>query len=211
MKEIDNIIFDLGGVILNINYELTLEAFGKLSGKEVSQIYTQHQQTSVFDDYETGKTSAEEFRTGVSEVLGLNISDQEFDKAWNAMLLDLPTERLSLIQNLAKDKRVFLLSNTNDIHIEEFLKIYDRATNGTFGTWESLFEKAHYSHILKDRKPHPSIFQTLIDLHNLEPEKTLFIDDTLQHIEGAKKTGLQTHHLKNGDTILDLFPSYIVD
>ncbi|MEH0154217.1 HAD family phosphatase [Limibacter armeniacum] len=208
MKHIDNIIFDLGGVILNIRYQNSIEALSKLSGKDVQTLYTQHHQTSLFDDYETGKTTSAQFRQGLRELLETDLSDNQIDQAWNAMLLDLPAERIHLIEQIRKDKRVFLLSNTNEIHKTEFCKTFDTVMGAEYGGIDNVFEKAYYSHEMGDRKPHPSIFQTVIEEQKLDPAKTLFIDDTVQHIEGAQKTGLQTIHLNNGTTILDIFKEY---
>src|SRR5579872_3080509 len=120
---IKNIIFDLGGVIINIDYKLTSLAFNKLGAKNFDQAYSQMSQNKLFDDFETGKISSEVFRKLLKEKLQLSISDEQFDNAWNAMLLDIPIKRLLLIKELKKSYKVYLLSNTNDIHLKKVFEI----------------------------------------------------------------------------------------
>lgn len=199
--KIDAIIFDLGGVILNLNYQRTIDAFQALSGKNFANIYTQHQQYPFFDALETGKMSPATFRTELKNVLGIVVSDKVLDEAWNAMLLDIPAERLELLQALKQRKRIFLLSNTNAIHKEAFDK--KLLQQHGYPALDVFFEKAYYSHLVGDRKPHASIFEHVLKENRLHPQTTVFIDDTLQHIEGAKKVGLQTIHLQAPKTIVD--------
>lgn len=204
MNHIDSIIFDLGGVIINIRYENTIAAFSQLCGFDVSQLYTQHRQDSLFDDYETGKITSAEFRAQLRHLLSIQCSDQELDYAWNAMLLDIPRERIELLEALGKQKRIFLLSNTNEIHKTAFDRIFTDAFGDHLNELSSLFEKAYYSHWMGDRKPNLSVFQQVIDEQQLNPSRTLFIEDTAQHIAGAQEVGLQTIHLTGDKTILDL-------
>lgn len=202
--EFDSIIFDYGGVIINIRYEKTIAAFSKLSGLEASQFYTQNQQRSLFDDYESGRISSAEFRDGLRSLFNLDCSDQAIDDAWNALLLDIPPERIELLKTLGQHKRLFLLSNINEIHRTACDRIFDETFGVEFGGIYSLFEKVYFSYEMGDRKPHPSIFKTVIQEQQLDPSRTIFIEDTQQHIEGAKSVGLQTIHLTSGRTILDL-------
>jgi putative hydrolase of the HAD superfamily len=205
MKNIEAIIFDLGGVILNLRYENTIEAFTQLCGRDVSQLYSQQKQSPIFDEIETGKISPKEFRLGLRNILNihhLDISDEQLDFAWNAMLLDIPKERLEFLQKIGKQKRIFLLSNTNEIHKKAFDEnLYNEHQMKSL---DHLFEKAYYSHLVMDRKPNPSIFEYVLTQNNLKPETTLFIDDSHQHIVGASRVGVQTIHLKSPVTILDL-------
>jgi putative hydrolase of the HAD superfamily len=194
ISEIDAIIFDLGGVILNLDYQRTIDAFSSVCGKPIGEQYSQAKQAPVFDAIETGEISPEEFREQVAVLFGLSsASASEIDSCWNAMLLDLPKERLSLLKELSAKKRLFLFSNTNAIHKASF----DAAIKQQHGlkTLDGFFEKAYYSHILGMRKPNVKAFQYIIEENGLEASKTLFIDDSGQHIEGATKAGLQTYHL----------------
>lgn len=197
------IIFDLGGVILNLDYHKTVESFAKLGVNDVQNLFSQKKQVDVFNQFETGQISPEEFRGFVESYSGLDLNSGEIDSAWNDMLLDLPVARFQLLQNIATQKRIFLLSNTNAIHMNWF----SNYTNQLLGknAFFDAFEVAYLSHEVKMRKPNVEIFEFVISENNLNPEKTLFIDDSEQHIIGAKKTGLQTHWLQPGEDILQLF------
>ncbi|MEW6492038.1 MAG: HAD family phosphatase [Cyanobacteriota bacterium] len=204
MNSIDSIIFDLGGVIFNLCHANTIEAFSKLSELDSSQLIGKFFQSSLFDEYEMGRISSSEFRDGIRSLLNVNCSDQEIDDAWNAMLLGIPKERVELLKNLRTQKPIFLLSNTNEIHGIQIESIFAKSYGQEFENLSALFKQAYFSYLMSDRKPNPSIFQRIIDEHNLNPSRTLFIDDTADYIEGAKTTGLQTIHVSNGLTIHDL-------
>jgi glucose-1-phosphatase len=203
LKKVDAIIFDLGGVILNIDYSLTEKAFDALGFNRFGNSYSKISQQSLFDDFETGKISIEEFRPLLKKAGAFETSDEEIDRAWNSMLLDLPPARLTLLESLKKEKPLFLLSNTNPIHINAINK-YLKATfdKNDLSPW---FNKLYLSHQVGMRKPHKEIFQRILDEHNLDAGRTMFIDDSIQHVEGARKAGLQAVHLENGVTILELF------
>ncbi|MBB3700436.1 HAD-IA family hydrolase [Flammeovirga yaeyamensis] len=195
------IIFDLGGVILNLRYENTLEKFAEILQKPVAPFYTKKEQTSLFDDYEKGNISSADFRKGIRGLVDAPITDEQIDEAWNAMLLDLPVERIEMLKEVGKKYRIFLLSNTNEIHIHAFNKIVKDTLGEDFGDFKKLFERGYYSYEMSDRKPHPSIFETVIEENKLDKSTTLFIDDSIQHVEGAKKAGLHAHHLEDLNVI----------
>lgn len=199
---IKNIIFDLGGVILNLDYQRTIRAFEELGMKEFQKVYSRENQKHLFDEYEKGRISSEEFRKELCRLLEEDIDHYKLDAAWNAMLLDLPHERLELLKKLKDRYRLFLLSNTNDIHFHAFSG-YLQETFG-FTDFSQFFEKEYYSHRVQKRKPDKEIFELVINENDLDPAKTLFIDDTLQHIEGARLAGLHAHHLQPPETILHL-------
>lgn len=195
---IKNIIFDQGGIILNIDYSLTEKAFVELGGIKFAEIYSQKNQYPIFDLYETGKISSEDFRCIVKHELNLpHISDTQFDQAWNAMLLDLPIHRLNFVRELRKQYKVFILSNANDIHMIEANKTFQQVTGENSLT--SYFDATYYSHECGMRKPNSDFFNFVLDKHDLNPQETLFIDDSKQHIDGAQKVGIQTLYHYSGD------------
>lgn len=200
--QIKNIIFDLGGVILDLDFQRTFTAFQKLGVDQFSDIYNQAKQDGLFDDFETGKISAAHFRGGLRERLGIAASDEEIDRAWNAMLLTFPKERLDFIKNLHTQYQVFLFSNTNEIHLEAFYQIAKQILGGDH--FNEYFHKVYYSHLFKQRKPHPESFIAILNENLLLPDQTLFIDDTLQHIQGAQKVGLHTLHLTKDASLFDI-------
>lgn len=206
LNEIQTIIFDLGGVLLDLDYHLTIKAFENLGIKNASTFFSQKEQVEIFNLLETGMLSELDFRNQIRQYTHQTISDQQIDNAWNKLLLDLPIERFHLLQNIAQDKRIFLLSNTNAIHMKWF-KAYTTKLIGENQFFE-VFEKSYLSHEVKMRKPNSEIFEYVISQNHLTPEKTLFIDDSEQHILGAQTTGLQTYWLQSEETILDLFSAY---
>ena len=197
------IIFDLGGVILNIDYEKTISAFKTLGIPNFNDLYTQAQQNHVFDNIETGKITPAEFRTYIKEESHVNLNDDDIDMAWNAMLLDLPLKRIELLKEIAKDYPIYLYSNTNEIHLNSFRKSIGEKY-GDEKLLESLFIKTYYSHEINMRKPNADGFLKIVRENNLDIESTLFIDDSEQHIIGANKVGLQTVWLHDKD-ITEIF------
>ena len=204
-KDFHNIIFDLGGVILNIDYRLTIQAFGKLGFTNFEDRYSQAVQSGLFDLYERGEISSAQFRNEIRRAFKSRVTDEAIDLAWNAMLLDLPISRISLLERISESKRIALLSNTNEIHIEAFGKqLNELGVSVRFG---GLFERIHYSFEVGMRKPEARIFEHVLARHGFLAAETLFIDDSVQHIEGARAVGINTYHLRvdRGETIEGLF------
>lgn len=187
---VKNIIFDLGGVLLNVDYEAPVKAFAQLGVTEFESLYSQAHQARIFDALETGELSPDGFRQYIREKSGLPLTDAQIDGAWNSILLDFPADRAELLYALKDKYRLFLLSNTNNIHITAFEKILE----DTFGKniFSEVFERYYYSSSLGMRKPDVAVFEKVIQLNDLCAGDTLFIDDSAQHVNGAKKAGLQT-------------------
>tara|TARA_B110000908_G_scaffold128531_1_gene150952 strand:- start:77 stop:697 length:621 start_codon:yes stop_codon:yes gene_type:complete len=205
MKNSKAIIFDLGAVILNINYQNTIDAFTKLGVQNASTFYSKKVQTDLFNQIETGEITAEEFLIALQRETNKATINQVRD-AWNAMLLDLPNERLTLIKALKSKYRIYLLSNTNSIHIDAFKRQLGIVKWQEFS---DLFDKMYLSHEVGMRKPNAEIFEHILSEQKLKAEEVFFIDDSPQHIEGAKKIGIQSHHLLDNEEITTLFPGII--
>lgn len=201
MNTSDPIIFDLGGVILNLDYERTIDAFKKLGLTNFEEIYTQANQNNIFDDYETGKISSQHFVNLLLPYLPVGTSPNKVVHAWNAMILDFPIERLKLLDKLKTKRRTFLLSNTNELHLQEVLRSLSKTTNRSL---DSYFEKVYYSHELNLRKPNKEIFELVCKEQDLLTSKTIFIDDTVGHVNGAISVGLKGIHLLKGMVIENL-------
>ena len=167
--------------------------------------YSQLDQSDLFDKFETGEISSSAFRNGLRKAFNETISDEKLDNAWNAMLLDLPVERLKTLEKLHTEKRISLLSNTNEIHVQSFEAELYKAHG--LANLTSHFDYVYYSCRMGMRKPESRIFEFVIKKQDYVPAQTLFIDDSLQHVEGARKVGLNAYHLRadKGETILDLF------
>ncbi|HRO41910.1 MAG TPA: HAD family phosphatase [Flavipsychrobacter sp.] len=198
LKGIRHIIFDLGGVLINLDYTLTEKAFVDLGIENFQALYSQMKQTSLFDDLETGVINRDKFVAGIKEFCSAQLNDQQICTAWNAMLLDFPLRRLQLLQQLRPYFDLVLLSNTNEIHEEAFNKLLHESYGVNLATY---FDKVYYSHKVGMRKPDTQIFKKILDENGFEPIHTLFIDDSPQHIESAKTLGIQTIFLQPGMTI----------
>jgi len=205
-KNTKNIIFDFGGVIINIDFNLNYKAFEKLGARKLHNLFSKAEQTELFDSFEKGVITSGKFRLLACKILNLNISDKEFDKAWNSMLLDIPTERIELLRILRKRYRIFLLSNSNKIHFDKYNSYLKK--NHKVKGFEDIFEKAYFSFNLGMIKPDKNIFTYVLEMNNLKINETLFIDDSMQHINTAKELGLATFHLENTD-IVSLFTNMI--
>jgi HAD superfamily hydrolase (TIGR01509 family) len=189
LENIKNIIFDLGGVLLHINYQKTILAFKDLGVENFDELFSQMKQTPVFDEFEVGKISSEQFADELNRKIK-NASQQQIFEAWNAMLGGLKEEEFVLLKKIKTRYNIYLLSNTNQLHLEWISKHVEH-----YNQFESLFLATHYSHQLGKRKPDQKTFEALLQLHKLEAEQTLFIDDTAIHVEGARKAGLHAIHL----------------
>jgi glucose-1-phosphatase len=193
MRAIKNIIFDLGGVIMNIDFKKTETAFADLGFTDFKQYMTQFHITPFFEDYETGKIDDAAFIKGIQQIAAKPLTEQEIIHAWNALLLDFPPERIELLEKLKNHYRIFLLSNTNALHHDAFQQSFHALTGKTL---EDIFEKTYYSHTAHLRKPHAAIYQLVTDENKLNPAETLFIDDSASNFSGAEEIGIQTLHLK---------------
>tara|TARA_B100000767_G_scaffold224970_1_gene214176 strand:- start:1209 stop:1829 length:621 start_codon:yes stop_codon:yes gene_type:complete len=202
MKKYKTIIFDLGAVILNISYENTINELTKLGVKNAENFYSKKVQTELFNKIETGKISNMEFLKELQkETKNANI--KQVKMAWNAMLLDLPEERLKTIKKLKDNHKIFLLSNTNSIHINA---LKEQLGNKKWIAFCELFDKMYLSHELGLRKPDVKIFEHILNEQKLKAEEVFFVDDSPQHIISAKKIGISCHHLLDNENIISLFP-----
>ena len=205
MKNIKSIIFDLGGVLLNISYQNTIDEFEKLGVDNSSAFYSKKSQTNIFNLLETGEVSENELIREIQSSCK-SATRKQIIFAWNSMLLDLPKNRTNLLENLKEKYQIFLLSNTNAIHIKE-LKI--RLGEVKYSKFYNLFNKVYYSHEIGVRKPHSEAFRLVLNENNLEEKEVLFIDDSPQHIGGAKELGIHTYHLKDNEEITTVFPDIV--
>lgn len=199
-----NIIFDLGGVIINLSVEKTHQAFAALSGLPVTEIKTRVHHGAFFHEFEKGLITDSEFRDHLRESLSMQVTDEQLDQAWNAMLLDIPLSRIQLLEKLKSDYTIFLLSNTNNIHLQCFNRIVRELTGKP--TIDYYFHGSFYSHLVKMSKPDAEIYQHVLSQHSLLPQETIFLDDNKDNLVGANKVGIQTFHVEQPDQIFSLFP-----
>ena len=202
MENIKNIIFDLGGVLLDIDYTLTRTAFEKAGVTHFDDMYSQASADRLFQKLETGKITEDNFYMGLNNSTGMDLSPEEIRNAWNAMLLSFRENSLSAIAELKDKYQLYLLSNTNFIHMDAFNKIYHSQPRDL--AFDAYFNKAFYSCEIGFRKPDAICYEWVIDHLKIDAAETLFIDDSVQNIEAAKSVGMKTVHLVPGDKIEEL-------
>jgi putative hydrolase of the HAD superfamily len=194
---IEAIIFDFGDVFLNLDKEAPIREFKKLGLKELTPELEQ-----LNYQYEIGKIDELEFMSSIQKHIG-NCDILAIREAWNSLLLDFPLYRLEFLQLVSTKYKLFLLSNTDQTHIDKF----EHKVGQSFARdFYSCFEKVYFSFDIHMRKPDENAFKYVLNSHNLTPKKTLFIDDKKEHTEAAKKLGLLTWNLQVGkEDVTQLF------
>jgi glucose-1-phosphatase len=202
MGAIKNIIFDLGGVLLDIDYQKTIDAFAQLGIPHFETMFSQFKADALFEKLETGQIAEEAFYMAIQQRTSAHLTHSEIEAAWNALILDFRTESLQVLDRLSKTHQLFLLSNTNHIHQRYFKELFRRQTGKP--SLDAYFVKAWYSNEVGLRKPNADIYEYALQDGHLQPGKTVFIDDTLLNVEAARKLGIQSHHLLPGEKIENL-------
>lgn len=201
---VKNLIFDLGGVILDLSVDHTLQAFSNVSGLDKAVVKNRFIASKGFEEYEKGLLTDAEFRDFVREIYAVKISDQAIDQCWNSMLLGIPFEKLELLNRLKNTHQVYLLSNTNHIHLN-YIQTTIMPALGGGKVLDDYFHRAYYSHLMKKRKPDADIFEQVLEENGLKADESLFLDDNEANIEGAKALGIKTLHVPTPDLILTYF------
>jgi FMN phosphatase YigB (HAD superfamily) len=201
---IKNIIFDLGGVILDLSVDHTLQSFSDLSGLKKNEVEKIFHSTPEFLVYEKGGMTDAEFRDFVRQVYKISAPDSALDKSWNAMLRGMPLDKLALLDKLKTKYNVFLLSNTNNIHLDYINTMMMPAVSGDRGL-DDYFHRAYYSHLMFMRKPDAEIFERVLSDNDLDSAETLFLDDNASNVAGAASVGIQTVHVTSPNLMLEYF------
>jgi len=189
----DTLLLDLGGVLIDVDYQRTAAEFNALGFGGFEALYSKAQQDHIFDGFEVGALSPDEFRARIRGLHGNGITDDQVDRCWNAMLGRIPPGRIDLLRRLRSRYKLLLLSNTNTIHVRAFERII--AEHNGIADFKALFDGAYYSCEMGLRKPDAAAFMHVLERHGAEPARTLFIDDSMQHVSGARAMGLSAEHL----------------
>jgi len=201
--KIKNIIFDLGGVILDIDETIVYKEIEKL-GISNSELAQSKEFIELMSKFDTGIYTAPTFRKKAKAYLGLEkMTDQKFDSIWNAMILDIPRERIEAIEKVKKHYKIFLMSNSNVIHYDLYVR--DLQLRFGYHEFDELFNKSYFSFAEHLEKPDPRFFELILDHEGLLPEETLFIDDTAANIKVAKSLGIKTYHISREELVRNLF------
>ena len=202
MSKIKNIIFDLGGVLLNINPLLSLLEFEKLSGIGKDDLLSKFISTRIFEKFDTGSINPAQFGRELCGIMNREVSDSEIERIWNMLILDFPRSSVELLQQLRKNYRVYLLSNTNVIHIQKYTREFYE--NNGF-PMSNLFDQVFYSCEIGIHKPDEGIYTHVLEAANLVPSETLFFDDSLANIKAAQGLGISVIHIHDGHEVSEFF------
>ena len=201
-KKIKNIVFDLGGVLVDLDFKAAINGLQKAGFANVKEQLQAFDRDGIFQKFELGEMTAEEFRTAIRENSSVELTDEEVDALWNAMLLEVPREKLELILHLRGKYMVYLLSNTNSIHWDYVCK---NAFNYRGFRVNDYFEETFLSYEMHLAKPDKAIFEKVLQDANLLPEETLFIDDSEANCKAAEEVGIHAHHYHIGVDLSKLF------
>lgn len=204
-NRISNIIFDWGGVITELDFARTERKFEELGLDNFFSYFTNSSESNILIDLETGKITPDNFRNELRKLLKNKPSDKMIDDAWNSILAETPEQRTELIKRLGKKYNLFLLSNTNEIHVNYYNKKLREEQNVDHA---SLFKKAYYSHDLGLRKPGVQIFESMLNDCGIKPEESLFIDDIEVNVTAAVALGINSFHLLPELDIVELFKDW---
>ncbi len=194
-----------------IDFKRTQHSFTDLGIKNVERFFAHTGHDILFDDFEEGKITSDEFRDGIRKITEQpELSDDQIDHAWNTLLVGIPPINHDLLLQAKKKYRTFLLSNNNEIHYKWIMRYLKEEFN--LSSNSAFFEKDYYSHLMKMRKPNADIFEFVLKEHQLIPTETLFIDDSAQHIQTAASLGMHTHLLRADQTLEDyMYSSGLLD
>ncbi len=199
---INTFIFDLGGVIIGLDEQATIDSFSEATGIPSIEIQQRIERADIFQRYEKGLISDKAFRTGVNKTFNSSLSEEQIDHCWNAMLLSITTQRLDLLSALREKYKVIILSNTNSIHIEAFNKILENVSGKD--SLSFFADHVYFSHHLNMRKPDIEIYQKILHLSKTKATEALFMDDKTENLEGASKVGIHTKLISHPDQIFEL-------
>jgi len=206
---IKNIIFDFGGVLLDLDYNLTYKKMSEITGLEISEDTFPPSIIKVMMTYEKGQINTETFLWNLQKESS-KLPPQAIDliKAWNAMLLGWNKERFQFLRELKKDYSLYLLSNTNELHIDWVMK--DLEENHLISDFDNhFFDKTYYSHLINKRKPDTEIYKFVLEDAGIKASETLFIDDNLNNVEAARKCGIHAIQHESGKEIIEELPKYL--
>lgn len=190
---ITTLIFDLGGVIVNLDWNLCINNFKKIGVKNMDSLVSTTLQKDFILQYERGKISSDEFRAEIRKFTTETVSDEQINYAWNSLLVDVPKEKLRLLLDLKKKYRVLMLSNTNELSFEHCRKNFFNRDGYQI---EDYFDKCYLSYKMGTNKPEPEIFEALLKDAGLKAEECLFLDDGIHNVKAANALNFNAEYIK---------------
>ncbi len=201
-SKIKNLIFDFGGVIYQIDHNKQIQSFQALGLDNFELFYSQAMQKPLFADFEKGLIAENDFRMELNNILGLNLPAPTLDEAWNSILVDYIDESVNLLLTLRSRYRLFLLSNTNSIHYQVYTAQFRKKRGFDF---ESIFEKVFWSFQIARRKPDSEVYKFVINDGHMNPDESVFIDDSVQNTIASTHAGLPAYWLRPGKNLTNIF------
>lgn len=211
MKKIKNIIFDLGNVLLDLDWERTERAFRDMLQEEYDAALLRYESERLFELLEVGRITPEEFVRKMQQATRRPIDEKRIIDSWNTILAGLPPARLNWLRELGQKHPLYLLSNTNAIHIQWLHAHLQEQAGMTIHDFNALFVKSYYSFKINLRKPNREIYEYVLADAGLRAEETLFIDDMEENILSARTVGLRTIHHQAGTEIMEVFEREVVE
>lgn len=205
MKPFKNLIFDLGEVIIDLDYPTVIDRFQQIATVDFSQIVSYSHQHQIFDLFETGKISSTQFCNQLLPLLKPETTEQQIIDAWNSVLQHYPPQKIELLQKLKTNYKVFALSNINAIHVDSINQAARQLFNAE--NFASFFHRAYYSNEVGMRKPDSEIYQLVLNTENIKPHETFFVDDKLENVLAAKELGICAYQLTQPNQLNALLTS----
>lgn len=199
---IKTIIFDLGGVLYDLDRQRCVKALEKAGLEKVDELLTNYKQAGVFQKLEDGAIPAENFYEEIRQMAGKYIPDETIKDAWDSFLVEIPDYKLEMVLNLRKRFQIYMLSNTNEIHFGDAIP---RAFEKNGKTINDYFDRFYLSFKMNVSKPHPNIFHQLISDSGINPDEALFIDDSPENIRVASELGFKTYLAKPKEDFSHVF------
>ena len=207
-QNVTTVIFDLGGVIVDLDWELCIRNFENLGINNMHNLINTTLQRGFILDYEMGQISDEQFREEIRKNATLKVTDEQIDYAWTSLLVGIPAEKLDLLMELRKKYKVLMLSNTNNLSFRFSEKMFE--VNGY--RISNFFDKCYLSYEMKLAKPSAEIFVALLADAGLKAEECLFLDDGIHNINTASELGFQTEYIEPFSSVKDWeFPGNLMD
>ena len=196
MKQIKNIVFDFGGVIISLDREQAVKAFERIGVREADSLLGKYHQQGIFQEVENGNMDAETFRCELSKICGKELTYQDVENGWKGFVTDVPQYKLDYLNELRKKYKVYILSNTNP-YVMGWAR--SNAFTSAGKPLDAYVDKIYTSYEAGSTKPDPGIFNYMIKDSKLNPAETIFVDDGAANIVIGKELGFITMQPENGE------------
>lgn len=205
-SQITTLVFDLGGVLLNLDKPRCVSNFENIGIDVMEDLLSLTHQQGFVLDFELGLISSADFRAKLREFSTQTITDEQLNNAWNSFLVNIPQEKLDLLKRLKTKFKVFMLSNTNELSYNHTVDTMIQINGNSI---DDYFDKCYLSYKLHLAKPNAGIFHFLLKDAEVKPENCLFLDDGKSNIEMAEKLGFKTYFTKTYEDLMPIFESVI--